>query len=545
MSLAPPAERLYHSDRVYGFQGEGSARVYIDTSRPDLQAKLALWSTGIGKTHLAMISAALMFEDDLIDLVLTIAEPGKVLDWIEDWKKFTELSVDRYHGDIKRRAKLRANMPQVLVSTVETVKADAVVFQRKPKGKIDPRKKPDHGPLVESLKGKRVFVIYDEMSAKLGADRTSGNYVAHFWFINFLRQIGAARALGLTANPFSKDIEGTFNISRILLPKPPCTVAEFEERYVAYRDERTGKIKKTKNITPDFCAPDVIPFTTMLAPLVMVKLKTDADVRDEFPKQVEESEHVVLSDEHYDFYERIEGFFNDLPEDQQRVGWSVLRQIAGHPMSLLTSKGKYAQEIVKIVGAQKLAAMGSKKTDRFMDYLVKRSQAGEQVVAFTFFGQSILPLLEQEIRAKGISLSINHGQMSQEARQEQKARFRGGETEVFLTSDAGARGLNLPEALVVVNYEFPPTWALYDQRINRANRIDSRHASVTCMSFVSSFTVEDALADMVMKGNESEDELIQQWNKTLLEDDDDGAGAIPPHLRRRMLNVARGRRERK
>jgi superfamily II DNA or RNA helicase len=544
--MAPPDTRraLYHSPRgVFGFQAEGAARVYLKTSEPGVQAQLALWSTGIGKTHLGMVSAALMFEDGLIDIVVTVCEIGKLLDWKEDWERFTDLSVGKYHGDVKARAKVRANFPQVIVSTYETIKADSVVFERNTKGKVNNKKKPSPGPFAEALMGKKVLFIYDEMSAKLSADRTSQNYIAHWNLLDMVRKAGEGRALGLTANAFGKDNEGTFNMGRILLPKAPCTVTEFEERYVSSRNPVSNK-PYFKNITEADHEPGVVPFTRLMAPLVMVKLKTDADVRDQFPKQIEEATHVTLSDAHYDFYERIDAFFKDLPEEEQRAGFTLLRQIAGHPMSLLRSNGKYAKEIVKLIGAQGLSRLGSKKTDEAIEYVRRRSAAGEQAVLFTFFGQSILPILHEELLSKGLTVSVNHGQMSAEQRQQAKARFRGGDAEVFLTSDAGARGLNLPEALVVINYEFPLTWALYDQRINRIHRIDSDHPSVTCQSFIADFTVEEGTANMVLTGNEREDKMVADWNKTVLDDEDDGAGAIPAELRRKLLDVSRSSRKR-
>jgi SNF2 family DNA or RNA helicase len=548
VSLAPAVERrsLYHSHLgVFGFQADGAARVYLDTSRPDLQAKLALWSTGIGKTHLAMLVICLLIEDGLLDHAIVTCEIGKLLDWKEDIERFTDLTVGVYHGDKTRRAKIRANMPQVIISTFETIKADGVIFKRSgKKQKVDVRSKPDPGPLVDVLSGKRTFWVYDEMSAKLSSDRTSQNYLAHQWVLTMLRKTGSARALGLTANAFDRDPEGSFNMSRILLPKPPCTVAEFEERYVAYRDELTRKVKKWQNLSEADCDPNTVPLTRLLAPLVMVKLKTDADVRDQFPKQVEEAMHVTLSDAHYDFYERIEGFFNDLPEEDQRVGFTLLRQLVGHPMSLLRSQGKYAREIVNIVGAQTLSAMGSKKTDETIEYVKRRYMAGEQAVLFTFFGQSILPILHEELLREKMTVSINHGQMTANQRQESKAQFRAGDTGIFLTSDAGARGLNLPEALVVINYEMPLTWALYDQRINRVHRIDSDHPSVTCQSVIADFTLEEPIANMVLTGNEHQDSLIADWNKTVLDDEDDGAGAIPAALRRKLLDISRSKRTR-
>ena len=537
-SVTPARKGLYHSPRgVYSFQADGVARFYASS----IGAKFALWSTGIGKTHLAMISACMMIEDDLIDHVVSIAEIGKVLDWKEDWERFTDLSVGVYHGS--KRKGLLADLPKVLVSTYETIKADGVVFKRQKDGKVNKRAKPEMGLLAEALQGKRVLWVYDEITAKLSSDRTSGNYIAHWNLLHHFRQWGA-RALGLSADSFERDPEGAFNIARLLMPTAPCTVEQFEKDHVVERNIY-GKAMKFKNLTEDNCSPGVVSLTKKLAPLVMVKLKTDPDVVNEFPKQVEEATHVELSDKHYDFYERIESFFSTQDEMTQRVGYVIKRQIAGHPMSLLRSQGKFARQIVDLVGAQGLAAMGSKKTDEVVEYVRRRNHAGEQVVLFTFFGQSMLPLIHEALVNEKLLVSINHGQMSVQERQVSKNAFRSGDTGVFLSSDAGSRGLNLPEALVVVNYEFPITWSNYNQRVNRVHRIDSDHPSVTCMSFIADYTIEEPIANITLLGNESSDGMISDWNRTLLDDEDDGSEFLSAHARRQLLAIERKRKKRK
>lgn len=514
----PPGSslKLYHSPQgLYPFQAEGVAWGVLR------HANLCVWDTGLGKSHLAMASAAICFEDDLIDLCVVVCEQNKLGEWPEDFERFTGLTVGKYHGP--RRKKLLDDPPQVMVTTYETMRNDVGI-------KDGPRKIAP-GPMLGWLSGKRVLVVYDEMVAKLGASRGSSNYKHHQFMLNELRKVGDVRVLSLTATPVDRDPESTFNMIRLIYPGF-CTVNQFENDHVVYRDIY-GKARKFKNL--DFAEDHgVVPLREKIAPILLVKRKTDPDVVDQFPKQVEEFTYTPLGDKHQDFYDAIvKEYASQASTPFEEAGiFTVLRQIAAHPMSLLRSHGETAQDIVRQVGVEGLEALGSTKTDRLMEYLslVVDSQ-GSKAVVFTFFGQSVLPILAERIRAAGISVVVNHGAMSSTQREEAKAEFRFGEAQVFLSSDAGARGLNLPEGLYVVNYELPLTHANYIQRINRIHRIDSPHPSVTCQSLITPHTIEEGIAKLVQRGNE--------WNDTLLGDEDEGGEMMSAADRRRLMRIAR------
>lgn len=309
------------------------------------------------------------------------------------------------------------------------------------------------------------------------------------------------------------------------------TVADFEKTYVRVRDVYDR---------PQYHVHKMHEFAALFRPFMHRVRKTDPEVMAEFPSQVEESTHITLCKEQMDLYEMVEDIADDAEDGEPVPGlWTVLRQIAAHPASLVASEGALAQELVGALGADYLRSMSSTKTDALISYLspIVLGQRDKAVV-FTFFGQSVLPLLLGELRKAGMKVYVNHGGMSPAQQTESRQGFRqDSQPCVFLTSDAGARGLNLPEALYVVNYELPLTHANYTQRINRIHRIDSTHASVTCQSFIATGTVEDMIASKMMERNE--------WQDVLLGDDDAGENFISAADRREMLSIARNRKGRK
>lgn len=527
MTTQPAIERLYHSPQgLYTFQIEG---VVLAFSRQD---NLCVWDTGTGKTHLAMATAAMLFEDGLVDHVLIVAEKNKIEsdEWPGDFAKFTDLDAAVYHGAIAKRIKMREALPQVIISTYETIKNDCA---RKVEVEGRKTKKLEAGPLIQVLAGKRVMVVYDEMT-KLG-NRKSDNHKAHNLMVQTLRREGWCKVLGLTATPIERNPENYYNLGRIFMPDYIGTVANFEKSYIAAWDI-FGNPSRFKNLTAEAMTdPNVVPLADVMRPILMRKRKTDPDVIDQFPSTVEEFTYVNLGLRQQEFYDTVVETFEDADEWTQRKLFVTLRQIAGHPLALLGSEAEVAKTIVDQVGIKGLAALGSAKTDRLVEYLDPLVNGqGAQVVVFAFFGPSMIPLLRDAIEDAGISVAINHGQMSDRDRTESKEAFRAGRRSVFLTSDAGARGINLPESSYAVEYELSLTHANRVQRLNRIHRIDSQHPSVTFQSFIARGTVEEGIAQMVLRRND--------WTDKLLDDDDPGDEFVTAEMRRRLLAVARGAR---
>lgn len=513
--------------RLFDFQADHVAEGYL---RLDLtgvwDGVLVVWDTGTGKTHFAMALASYLYEDDEIDAVILVAEKGKVGEWEEDFHSSTSLTTYLHHGTGRQKRFEKQGVPDVLISTYETIKADAAVFYQDP-GKRGTSIK--SGWLTEQYVGKRVLVVYDE-STKL-KNRSSKNYKAHEHFLKRLSKAAHLRVAGLTATPVEKDYEDAFNQGRLLRPDLMPTVSFFDERYVKGRHPQYG--------TPTYYEERMHEFALTMRPLILRKRKTDPDVIDQFPRQVEESKHIVLPEAQYALYEALEELGQEhVSEHEEPLPglWTVLRQVAGYPEALIHSQGGLARQIVAAFGEDYLRSAPSGKADwllSYLDPLVSGQQA--KAVVFTFFGQSILPLLARDIRKAGIQVWTNHGGMTPAQQTEMRLGFRQSiKPGVFLTSDAGARGLNLPEASYVVEYESALTYANRTQRINRAHRIDSDNAIVTCMTAFADHTVEDMIAHKMIGRNEQHD--------LLLDDEDSGENWISAEDRRTMLNVSHGRK---
>jgi SNF2 family DNA or RNA helicase len=135
-------------------------------------------------------------------------------------------------------------------------------------------------------------------------------------------------------------------------------------------------------------------------------------------------------------------------------------------------------------------------------------EQGEQAVVFTYFASTVLPLLTAAAEGTGWSYSVNHGGLSLPARSAAQRAFRSGETQIFFTSDAGAKGINLPEAAYLLHYERPPLHSLLVQRADRIHRIDSTKESVWMDSIVARDTIEEGLYNLNLRRNDWSDKLL-------------------------------------
>lgn len=508
---------------LIAFQVEHLAQAY------ERDENLVIWDTGLGKGTFAECLSCLLVEDGKIDHILVCAQMDKLDEWTDDFAEHTALTVGEYHG--QSRSKLLGNLPQVLVSTYETFSADLGPVKKTHIGPRGGKKEIKvWGALGEALEGRRVLLVWDEVSAKL-TNRSSGLYKRWEWILGNMRRDGRVRLSVLDATPAGAGPEGLFNVLRLVYPQAMPTVAEWGERYVKGTDF-FGNVTSYKNLSHDDANREswVTPFSDLYAPITLRKRKTDPDVAHLFPvADVRPPIWVTLGDRHYDFYETVRETFEDADERTQASLLITLRQIANHPLSILHSQTEVAEIIKDKVGEAGLRALGSAKEDALVAYL--RERRGEQTIVFSFFGRSTFPFLVQRLLDEGIDAITHDGTMTKMQKRNARARFKAGEGEVFLTSDTGARGINLPNASAILEYEMALTASNRTQRFNRASRMLSGRETLAMDSLVAAWTAEEGIARNVLRG--------EGWNDQLLNADDPGNKMINAAVRKQLFRIGR------
>lgn len=88
-------------------------------------------------------------------------------------------------------------------------------------------------------------------------------------------------------------------------------------------------------------------------------------------------------------------------------------------------------------------------------------------------------LVGKDLRRAGWHVAILHSGLSQPQREAAIASLREGRNEVLCCTDIGARGIDLPDVSLVVNYQFPTQFPSYIHRIGRTGRAGKQGCAVS------------------------------------------------------------------
>ncbi|KAL5716221.1 RNA helicase [Ranunculus cassubicifolius] len=86
--------------------------------------------------------------------------------------------------------------------------------------------------------------------------------------------------------------------------------------------------------------------------------------------------------------------------------------------------------------------------------------------------------LTAKMRDNNFTVSAMHGDMPQRERDAIMGDFRGGLTRVLITTDVWARGLDVQQVSLVINYDLPNNRELYIHRIGRSGRFGRKGVAI-------------------------------------------------------------------
>jgi len=86
--------------------------------------------------------------------------------------------------------------------------------------------------------------------------------------------------------------------------------------------------------------------------------------------------------------------------------------------------------------------------------------------------------LAEKMREANFTVSYMHGDMEQKERDEIMKEFRAGDTRVLITTDVWARGIDVQQVSLVINYDLPNSRELYIHRIGRSGRFGRKGVAI-------------------------------------------------------------------
>lgn len=120
------------------------------------------------------------------------------------------------------------------------------------------------------------------------------------------------------------------------------------------------------------------------------------------------------------------------------------------------------------------------KNEKLKELLLENSPLTEKILIFTQ-RKVTTQELETKIRDWGYPVSCIHGDKIQVERQQALNRFKRGEVNILVATSVAARGIDVQDIKIVINYDFPSDSKEYIHRIGRTGRQGKEGIAISFM----------------------------------------------------------------
>jgi len=181
------------------------------------------------------------------------------------------------------------------------------------------------------------------------------------------------------------------------------------------------------------------------------------------------------------FVDEIKEILNKLPAGRQSLFFSatmppkiqqLIRDFSQNPITIEVSKGETAknvdQNIVRVIDKES-------KFTQLKELLVANNQ---KVLIFSETKRDV-ERLAKNLANEGYKAESIHGDKRQSQRQRALSMFRNDDINILVATDVAARGLDIKDISLVINYTIPQTYDDYVHRIGRTGRGESMGKALT------------------------------------------------------------------
>ncbi len=409
---------------------------------------------GLGKTVQALATAELLKREGLVESVLIICPTSLKYQWLSEIKRFTNSTAIAVEGDIIKRRDL-INSPDTFYkicsfhSMANNIQAGFI-------------------PDVD-------MVIYDELQRLKNRETKMGK---------LLRKLRSQYVLALSGTPLENKLEELYSVTQFVNQFLLGPLYKFNDETTLKDD--LGKITGYRNL---HAVADKLRN-------VMIR-RRKADVKLQMPARTDTNLFVPLTKEQraqHDEYQsqvarlifkwRRQRFLSEKDRKHLLLYLSMMRMVCDSTF-VLDQKSRYDTKIDELMA--------------IISNLLSNDEG--KVVIFSQW-ERMLRILAQQLDAEEIDFCFLHGGVPSPKRKSLIDRFReDSDCRIFLSTDAGATGLNLQSASLLINIDLPWNPAVLEQRIARIYRIGQNNP-VQIINMIARDTIEERmLATLNFKSN--------------------------------------------
>lgn len=337
-----------------------------------------------------------------------------------------------------------------------------------------------------------------------------------------IKKLQAPYKYGLTGTPVENKPEELYSILQWLEPSVLGRFDYFDKTFIV-RDG-FGGVKFYKNLPL---------FHKRVSSIMVRKTQNDEDVKPYLPTVSDPINHYVIFDPAsrrvykkiakelqadlvqaatsgtgFDLWRHYNGGDDGMNKLRGQImsKLGALRMLCDHPELLRISAkayGKpgaagsaYAADLYNrgLLDGLKVAPKMNHCVDTINEILGENDK--NKVVLFAFY-KPLLRIIQKEVDYSSV---IFDGDMDAKQKDAAKQEFESNpDCRIFLSSDAGGYGVDLPSANYLINYDLPWSAGKLAQRNSRIIRASSEWGSVFLLNMVINGSIEDRLLDMLMQ----------------------------------------------
>jgi len=346
--------------------------------------------------------------------------------------------------------------------------------------------------------------------------------------------------IGMSGQPVENRPEELFSIMEFVDPKVLGSFHKFDRTFI-HRDN-WGRPKFYKNLDT---------LATVLTESMFRRSR--ADIAEFLPKVLTMETPILLDKWSMELYDEIKLDLIDLIDMAMAAGMggfdlmanygrgddeaanqfkglimsrvTAMRLLCGHPALLLKSAGDFDDDSVaggsqfaaelKESGRLDKAPETSAKLTALMDTVheILSEDPINKVVIFSGF-KAMLALISTELKKSKYGHTLISGDIPSKVRDERIVKFNTDYScRVFLSSDAGAYGVNLDNGTHLISYDLPWSAGSFAQRVARIDRTSSTHETIVIDSMFAKGTIEERQYDMLIQKRKISEAFIDgQYN---------------------------------
>jgi SNF2 family DNA or RNA helicase len=445
---------------------------------------------GLGKTVQSI--AALSHLDNARAIVLC---PASVkFQWVREVEKFSDFKAIAIDGDKQKRMGIYGQVANydIVVINYELLYSDYdTVMELSPQFNVliadEAQKLKNHDTVIHKM-------VRGTKRASKGGKVYKGFHQEYMWF--------------LTGTPIENSPMDLFNLMNILDSRVFTSVWHFRRRHVVF-----GKFN---NIVGWQNYEEI---TRKISPYIL--RRTIKDVSVELPEAIVSDTTVPMNDDQYNIYEVLRSDFRRCIEmlreghpmdermtNRMRTIMTTMMLVADSPELLYISESKYAQKVIRKAQVTP-NNKPSPKVEWICDHIESLIENNKNAQAVVFTRSSkFMNIVRRELEGRKITCTTLSGDMNTKSRQESIDTFTSGEVSVFISTEAGSRGINLQCAATLINADIPWNPAVLEQRNGRIVRIGSKHEHAFIYNLYSVDSIDERIRQIVYEKKVTISEIL-------------------------------------